>query len=96
MANLRINDDSVARFRQKPRGDMPQGVHAGQPPGPPAPDRHYDETRAAVESNIDQQRAQAAAAHDQGRRPSVTPQAPPFLIHSAKVTPISNTGSRER
>jgi len=94
MANLRINDDSVARFRQKPRGTIPQDTHAGQqPPGAPAPDRHYDETRAAVESNVDQQRAQAAAAHDQSK-PSVTPQAPPFMVHAAKVTPVRHPGSR--
>ena len=88
-------NDSVARFRQKPPHDRPSSLHPGQPSGSPALDRHRDTTRDAVESNIDDQRAQAAAAHDQGK-PSVTPQAPPFLVHSAKITPIPATGSRER
>jgi len=97
MAHLRVADDEVAvRFRQRPRGSLPQNVHPGQPTSAESPDVHYDRTRASEQANIDTAQAQAAAAHDQGGKPTVTPQSPPFLVHSAKITPIPATGSRER
>ena len=95
MAHLRSPDDNVtARFRQKPPNGRPATVYPGQPG--PTPDTHYDDVRSAVQANIDDASAQARAQHDQGRRPSVTPQAPPFMQHGAKITPIPATGSRER
>ena len=96
MARLRAPDDSVARFRQKPPNDRLSSVHAGQqPPGPPASDRHYDQTRASQQANIDQQRAEVTAAHDQGRGPTVMPQGnEPFMHYGSTVTPIRHPGAR--
>jgi len=96
MAHLRINDDNVARFRQKPRGTIPQDVHAGQqPPGPPASDPHYDTTRDAVTANIDRHQAEVTAAHDQGGKPTVAPQSnEPFMHYGSVITPVAHPGSK--
>ncbi len=99
MAHLQAPDDQVReRFRQPPPNGRPSSLHpAQQPPGPQASDRHYDRTREAVVANIDTAQAQAAAAHDQSHRPTVTPQGnEPFMVHAAKITPIPAIGSRER
>ncbi len=66
MANLRINDDSVARFRQKPRGTIPQDVHAGQPlPGAGSP----ISPSASTQINVDQQRREEQEMHSPGVSP---------------------------
>ena len=92
MAHLRIKDDVVARFRQKPPNDRPATVRPGQPG--PTTDTHYDDVRSAVTANIDEASAQARAQHDRGKT-SVTPQGnEPFMHYGATVTPVAHPGAK--
>ena len=70
MARLRSPDNTIAeRFRQRPRGTIPQSVHAGQQPpnpkaSPPIP------PSASSQRNRDEQRRQESELQE----PTVQPQ----------------------
>ncbi len=68
MANLRIADDVVARFRQKPRCTIPQDTHAGQQPPLPGASSPISPS-ASEQRNRDAQRAQEQELHESTVKP---------------------------
>ncbi len=68
MAHLRSPDDNVtARFRQKPRGSLPQNVHPGEQPPEPGATSPISPS-ASEQRNRDEQRRQESE-----REPNVAP-----------------------
>ncbi len=70
MAHLRAPDDNVtARFRQKPRGTIPQDVHAGQQPPNQLQNPQPISPSASTQRNVDQQRREEQEMHSPGVSP---------------------------
>ncbi len=83
MAHLRAPDDEVAaRFRQKPRGTIPQGVHPGQQPPLPGASSPISPS-ASEQRNRDAERAQEQGLHESTVKPQrVDPKDSPLFTSS--------------